>query len=95
MWAQAVLVRAVLRVGAQLFLLPLIVIRESFRPKAAQVKPAPHEPATDGLHVVEHQLLPEPLVRQCPVTQSAPVVQNRHRSDTPTCGRHAKPAVDA
>ena len=41
-------------------------------------EPGPHEPATDGLHDDEHQLMPLPLVRHVPVEQSEPAVQNRH-----------------
>jgi hypothetical protein len=57
--------------------------------------PAPHELVTLGLHDEEHQLKPFPSVRQRPVEQSEPAVQNRQRSAAPSCGRHAKPLVEA
>lgn len=57
--------------------------------------PVPHCPATFGLHDIEHQFLPAPSVRHCPVEQSWPAVQNLHMSGAPICGRHALPFVEA
>jgi hypothetical protein len=63
--------------------------------KVAQVYPGPQEFGVDGLHETEHQFRPMPSVKQVPVEQSEPRVQKRHRSEAPTCGRHANPAVEA